>query len=259
MVILRENDWAEQMIASHSLGKKPSETLRRVARYYMDEGYSNTGTRKKLDSFLLQCEPGASLPKWSDALDYAVNRASKYDSVNIAHVDITDRELAKIDVLDSTQMRRLAFTLLCLAKYWKLIIPDSNYWVNNKDTEIMAMANISTSVQRQGMLYYNLRELGMIQFSKKVDNTNVRVCFVEDGESVLQIKDFRNLGYQYLMYRGEPYFECQNCGIVTKLNNPENKRRQKYCKECAAKIKLKQNVESAMRSRYYKKNKNVGN
>ena len=33
-IVLKENDWAEKMIQSKSLGKKPSETLRRVARYY---------------------------------------------------------------------------------------------------------------------------------------------------------------------------------------------------------------------------------
>ena len=38
-IVLKENDWAEKMIQSKSLGKKPSETLRRIARYYIDNGY----------------------------------------------------------------------------------------------------------------------------------------------------------------------------------------------------------------------------
>ena len=113
----------------------------------------------------------------------------------------------------------------------------------------MALANINTSIKRQGLMYWTLREAGMVQFSKKVDNTNVKVCFVEDGETILHITDFRNLGYQYLMYHGEPYFECANCGITTKISNPDNKRRQKYCNECAAKIHLQQRVASVMRHR----------
>ena len=248
-VVLKENEWAHDMIQSSDLGKKPSETLRRVARYYLDSGCSPADTRKRLDSFLIRCEPTSSLPKWSDALDYAVSRAVKYESIDIDSIDITDAEMQKIDSLDGKQIKRLAFTLLCLAKYWKIVIPDSDYWVNNKDTEIMALANINTSVKRQGLMYWTLREAGMVQFSKKVDNTNVKVCFVEDGETILHITDFRNLGYQYLMYHGEPYFECANCGITTKISNPTNRRGQKYCSECATKIHLQQKVASVMRRR----------
>lgn len=246
-VVLKENEWAQDMIRSSDLGKKPSETLRRVARYYLDKGCSTADTRKRLDSFLIRCEPTSSIPKWSDALDYAVSRAAKYESIDIDSINITDTEMRRIDALDGKQMKRLAFTLLCLAKYWKIVIPDGDYWVNNKDTEIMALANINTSVKRQGLMYWTLREAGMVQFSKKVDNTNVKVCFVEDGEVVLHITDFRNLGYQYLMYHGEPYFVCANCGITAKLDNPGVGRKQRYCKKCAAEIAMQQKINSAMR------------
>lgn len=248
-VVLKEDEWAHDMIQSNDLGKKPSETLRRVARYYLDSGYSPIDTRKRLDSFLIRCEPTFSLPKWSDALDYAVSKAIKYKSIDIDSIDITNSEMDRIDALDGKQIKRLAFTLLCLAKYWKVVIPDGDYWVNNKDSEIMALANINTSIKRQGLMYWTLRENGMVRFSKKVDNTNVRVCFVEDGEVVLQITDFRNLGYQYLMYHGEPYFECASCGLTTKYNNRSRTGGQKYCNDCAVKISLRQRVEATMRHR----------
>lgn len=248
-VVLRENDWAEQMIESHSLGKKPSETLRRVARYYMDKGYTTKEARARLESYILRCDPVLSIPKWSDTLDFAISRATKTASIDIQSIDITDAEMKRIDALSGKQIKRLAFTLLCLAKYWKIVIPGCDYWVNNKDSEIMALANINTSIKRQSLMYWTLREEGMIQFSRKVDNTNVKVCFVEEGDVVLHITDFRNLGYQYLMYHGEPYFECSCCGITTKLNNPDNRRRQKYCTECATRMRLKQNVEAVMRYR----------
>lgn len=248
-IVLKEHEWAENMIRSKSLGKKPSETLSRVARYYIDKGYNKKDTRNFLDTFLIQCEPTSSLPKWSDALDYALSRALRYEAVDIEGIDITKPEMDKIDALEGKQIKRLAFTLLCLAKYWKIILPLGDYWVNNKDNEIMAMANINTSIKRQGAMYWSLRECGMIQFSKKVDNTNVRVCFVEDGETVIRITDFRNLGYQYLKYHGEPYFECENCGLTTKINEPNRGRRQKYCRDCAVAINTQQRVNSVMRRR----------
>jgi len=98
-------------------------------------------------------------------------------------------------------------------------------------------------------MYATLRDTGLIQFSKKVDNTNVRVCFAEDGDVAMTITDLRNLGYQYLKYHGEPYFECTNCGITVKIDEPTKGRKQKYCKECAVEIKTKQNVNAVMRHR----------
>lgn len=248
-IILKENEWAEQMIQSRTLGKKPSETLCRVARYYLDNGYTKKEVRNKLDTFLIQCEPTASLTKWSDSLDYAVNKACKYKAIDIEYIEITDSEMEKIYDLKSKQIQRLAFTLLCLAKYWQIVIPNGDYWVNNKDNEIMALANINTSIKRQSLMYWTLREAGMIQFSRKIDNTNVKVCFAEEGNVVCRVSDFRNLGYQYLKYRGEPYFECQNCGITTKYNDPLKGRKQKYCKTCASEIAVQQRVNAVMRQR----------
>lgn len=252
MIVLNEHEWAEEMIAARSLGKKPFETLYRIARYYIDNGIPKGQVRKMLDMFLIQCDPTASIPKWTATMDAAMARALKYDAVDIKSIDITQPELDRINMLDGKQIKRLAFTLLCLAKYWDNISKNKDHWVNNKDCDIMRMANINTSIKRQSLMYFNLNAAGLIQFSKKVDNTNVRVCFIQDGEPVIHITDFRNLGYQYLKYLGEPYFECGNCGITTKYDHPNNKNsrwKQKYCKTCAAEIDMQQRVNSVMRLR----------
>lgn len=65
----------------------------------------------------------------------------------------------------------------------------------------------------------------------------------------MRVSDFRNLGYQYMKYHGEPYFECTNCGITEKIKNPSSGRPPKYCPQCAAEIRTKQNVNSVMRRR----------
>lgn len=248
-IVLNEHEWARDMIESRSLGAKPFETLSRVAKYYIDKDYSKKEVRGMLDTFLLQCEPTASLPKWSETLDYAVARALKYDAIKIDGIEITKPEMERIDALEGKQIRRLAFTLLCLAKYWDIVNPQGDHWVNSKDSEIMRMANINTSIKRQSLMYFNLNEVGMVQFSKKVDNTNVRVCFITPGETTMVVTDFRNLGYQYLKYHGEPYFECQNCGITVKNENTTG-RKPKYCRECAVEIHMQQTVNSVMRQRY---------
>ena len=247
-IVLNEHEWAQEKIESRSLGTKPFETLSRVAKYYIDKNYSKKETRDILDTFLLQCDPTVSLPKWSETLDYAVLRALKCNAVKIDGVEITKPEINRIDSLEGIQVRRLAFTLLCLAKYWDIVNPQGDHWVNSKDSDIMRMANINTSIKRQSLMYHTLNEAGMIQFSKKVDNTNVRVRFITQGDVALTITDFRNLGYQYLRYHGEPYLECQNCGITVKSKNTIG-RKQKYCKECASDMYIKQTVNSVMRQR----------
>lgn len=253
-IVLNEHEWAEEMILSHSLGKKPFETLTRVARYYLDNGNDKKATRMLLDAFILQCDPSASVPKWSNTLDFALSRALKVKAVQVDNISITKSEMAKISALKGKQIKRLAFTLLCLSKYWDIANPNGDHWVNNRDSEIMSMANINTSIKRQSLMYHELKEAGLIQFSKKVDNTNVRVCFSDNSETALKINDFRNLGYQYVMACGsDDYFVCENCGMVTKrkAQQPDSLKRigrpQKYCNGCAVKIKMMQNVNSAMR------------
>lgn len=250
-IVLNEHYYAEQAIQNRSIGKKPSETLRRVARYYIDtcSGVSRNDIHKKLELFLLQCDPCISIPKWSDIIDYTTEWAFKHDAIIINSIIITKPEMYVIDRLPSMQLRRLAFTLLCLSKYWNIANKQNDSWVNTKDNEIMAFANINTSIRRQCAMYASLKNLGLIQTSKKIDNTNVKVCFETNGDTAMVITDLRNLGYQYLKYCGEPYFECENCGIVTKMQEPRRGRKQKYCRECATEIRTKQNVNAVMRKR----------
>lgn len=248
-IVLNEREWAIDMVDRSDIGKKPSETLRRVARVYIDDGMRVDAIRKKLSDFIIRSDPGANPFSWDDAISRAIASAQKYPAIHIDEITVSKTEIAKIDALSGKQVRRLAFTLLCLAKYWNIVRGTDDCWVNNRDNEIMQMANINTSIKRQSLMYYTLKESGMVQFSKMVDNTNVKVCFADSGKPELTITDFRNLGYQYLMYHGEPYFTCQNCGVVTRMPDAHNVRRQKYCKECAAEIAMQQKINSVMRHR----------
>ncbi len=248
-IVLNEYEWAEDRINTHDLGKKPAETLKRVAKYYYANQYSKREVRKMLDTFLHQCDPSASLTNWSNTLDRIVKRVDKYPIIRMDGVDVSVKEMECIEKLDGTQLRRLSFTLLCVAKYWDAVSVENNHWVNTEDREIMQMANIGTSIKRQSMMFAALKDAGMIQFSRKIDNLNVRVVFIEDGETAIHIQDFRNLGYQYLKYYGGMYFDCENCGLTVKMQEPSRGRKQKYCPCCAVEMKTRQSVNSVMRRR----------
>ena len=253
-IVLNEYEWAERMVNNHELGKKPIETLSRVAKYYYENKYSKKEVRKLLDSFLTQCDPSASLVHWSDTLDKVAKNVGKFPLIRLDGVNITHKELERIETLGGKQVRRLAFTLLCVAKYWDAVSESNNHWVNSPDKEIMQMANINTSIKRQSLMFSELRDAGFIKFSKKIDNLNVQVLFIEPGETAIHIQDFRNIGYQYLKYYGDPYFDCVNCGITVKIQEPARGRRQKYCPSCAVELHTKQKVDSVMRRRNALKN-----
>jgi hypothetical protein len=257
-IVLNEYDWVEQAIRDRSLGKEPLKTLSRVSKYYYAMGYSKVEIRKMLDTFLVQCDPTTSLVKWSSSLDKLAKSADKYPMIRLDGVAVTKAELERIAALDSVMARKLAFTLLCVAKYWNAAMEHNDSWVNTEDREIMKMANVSTSVKRQSLLYGQLRDAGLLRFSKRIDNLNVQVLFLEEGETALYVRDFRNLGYQYLWYYGGPYFACACCGITGRLQSPSAGRTQKYCKECAENIRAQQNIASVMRHRAVEKSAVVG-
>lgn len=239
--ILNEHEWARDMIESRSLGKRPFETLCRVARYYIDEGYRKDEVRRLIETFLLQCKPDASPTLWMDTLDRAVSCAVKRPAVIIDKLVVTKPELDVIDRLSGVQVQRLAFTLLCLAKYYDAVNPRANHWVCADDHDIMAMANIKNPIRRQCELYRQLKEAGLISFSKRIDNTNVCVLFISNGETAMEISDLRNLGNQYLFMKGVPgYFRCTNCGTISRsMKRSVDKRvidkrgnATKWCVEC---------------------------
>lgn len=181
-----------------------------------------------------------------------MKQALKREAIDIDFIPVTKNELEVIGRIKGKQLKRLAFTLLCLAKYWNTVNEGNDFWVHDANNEIMTMANIKTSSKRQGLLFRSLYDDGLIRFSKKITNTDVRVNFADDSDTEMEITDFRNLGYQYLMHNGEPFFECECCGIVTKYDNPNVGRRQKYCKSCAKDIAIQQRVNAAMRGKILK-------
>lgn len=200
---------------------------------------------------MAECDPGIILIDWDAAIERAIKSAKKNELIILDHITITKAEMDKIDSLSGRQLKRLAFTLLCVAKFYREISESQGMWVNTPDKEIMKMANINTSIKRQCAMFAELRDAGLIRFSNRVDNTSVEVLFAEDGEGVMEIHDYRNLGYQYLMFHGEDYFVCEECGITERAAAKTNNRgrRKKYCPNCAARVRMKQNVDSVMRGR----------
>lgn len=232
-VVLNEKECAMEALQRCVLDTKPSETLGRVAKYYRAEGYRRSEIHSMLESFMLKCDPAINIVKWQDAIDRHIKDAERFPLIELDGVPVTQSELDVCNGLAGKQMRRLMFTLICLAKFYNAVSEKNNNWVNSPDKEIFKMANVVTPIKRQSLMLNDLRETELIRFSRRVDNININVCCIDNtGDPVLVITDYRNLGYQYMRYCGEPYFECASCGIVIKSTGNNHK----YCSECAADI-----------------------
>lgn len=242
-IILNEYDYAENLISSHSLGSTPGESLFVVAKYCYATGKTKKETERFLEEYLLRCDPNINLHNWTKIIDSCVKSAKKSKMLELDGVSITQKELDICRSLDGALLQRLMFTLICIAKFYYYAYGTVDGWVNRKNGEIFSSANIVISSKKQNELFYTLYKAGLIRYSKKVDNLNVAVCELDfDGDPAYTVTDYRNLGNQYRMLLGEPYFVCSECGITIR----KTANNQKYCPVCADVVN-----KAKIRDRYY--------
>lgn len=240
-IVLNEKEWAKKAIDSLSLGKDPYTTIVRVAKYYKSDGYKKSEVRRKVEDFMIRCQPRLSLTQWDEAITSAVLAAEQYPPLELAGIMVTEPEIRAIEQLQGVIQQKLMFTLVCLARYGNAARSNNGNWVNTEQRDIFAMSNITMTHKRQCLAINDLWQAGYIGYSCLVDNTNLNIKIIQDGEGALFVDDFRNLGNQYMRYQGGSFFECEGCGLVLKMTNP--KAHQKYCRDCAAEIKAAQDTD----------------
>lgn len=232
-IVTNEREYAELALLNLDLGEHPTETLTCVAKLYKAQGFSRNDIQNRLGTFLVRCDPQANIVKWQDTLARIVKTAFKYPMIEINSVPVMKSEIDLCKTIRSVQRQRLLFTLICLARLANMIKPENNNWVNRNDKEIFTLANVKTVQTKQSLLLNDLMIAGLISFSKKVDNINIRVeCIDNDGEIAFEVSDFRNVGNQYMKHVKGNYIECQSCGLVV----PRTGNRQKYCTKCAGEV-----------------------
>lgn len=176
--------------------------------------------------------------KWESTIYKYVKGAKKYNMVQIDNVGVTQQELDIISSIPERRLRKLLFTLICLAKFYDKRADTTNGWVSTEYKDIFRMAHLFVTQKVQAKLLSELYNLGMISFGNKITNLSIRVNILDyQNEPVWMIDDFRDLGNEYV-FRTEnlELIKCKSCGLVIK----RNKNVQKYCPECAKKIQAQQ-------------------
>lgn len=226
-IVMNEIKCAKDALETHDLGKYPTSTLTYLAKYYREYGNGWNDITDRLGKFILECDSSVSLVKWEPRIRKAISAAKKYPPIVIPEIVVTKPEMEAISKIKGMCPRRLAFTLLCLSKYYDKMANNESHWVFMPHSDIMRIANIKQSVARQCEMIRQLKTEGYIDTDKRVDRNNIKVLFNNDGESAVSITDFRNLGYQYMLSIGDvKYFKCANCGITERYIYKEVGRKQ---------------------------------
>ena len=244
-IIVDEKSWAEDVLSGNLKPTSQMLALVILGKYYIEKGDSTTALRKDLEGYLSNNGYHPESIVSQGMIDKAIVSAKKAKLFIMTPIHIKAEELAKIDSLKNAQARRLAFTLLCLSRYFDQRYESGEGWVTIEDCKIMQMANIKTSIERQTILYNQLAEARMVRFAHKVDDCKMQVIFRGGKDDILEIKDLRNLGYQYMALTQDGFHRCVNCGLTFKTppKDTPRGRKIKYCEDCAKKIAIRQRVE----------------
>lgn len=245
-IILDEKAWCESVLSRLSLGLHPADTVYRMARYYYSLGYTKKDIQGLLTEFLIRCDSMVNIVRWQNTIEKAAKTSDKRPLIKVDFIPITKREMDEIGKIDGIIMKKVMFSLLCLAKYGNAVSNNNNNWVNFENGDIFKVAGVNINCNRQCHILNSLWKDGYIGFSRIVDNTHVYVRIVDYmSDEVMRITDFRNLGNQYMSHVGDGYFECVNCGLVIKRHN----NKSKYCRSCANDMKII-NTVNGRKARY---------
>ena len=235
-IVLNEVKQAEEIINTGEIGNKPSATLFLLAKYcrkYLN--YSSKDTVKYLDKFMSKYYINYNSVLWEDIVENISKSANKYPIREISEIGITQSELNNIKLLNNIKYEKLIFTLLCYTKLHNLVNENNNNWSNCKIPELFKISRVNVKYKNDKMFMLNdiknkllfdtidnkgnNIKIPLISFSKKNDNKNIKLNFIDTSNKyVLLISDFRELGYEYLLYKGGDYSRCETCNVLFKQN-----------------------------------------
>lgn len=230
-LVLNEVAKAEYIIDTGELGTKPGSSIFLIARYYKQIKHMRVkDIVGSIHNIMEQTYPGYIRSNWEDTIEAAAKQAGKRPLVSIGSIPVTEAEISTVDALQNIKHRRLAFTMIVIAKYYNLVHTENNNWINLDPKRVFGMACVQASKADQALMYSQLTKCGIIAYSRKTGNVNARVlCLQPDSPVALEVTDLRCVGNDYMMFHCKRYSVCLRCGVTFKQNKQNNR---KYCKEC---------------------------
>lgn len=243
-MIIDEYHYVKEIIESK---QKPKEVSIKkliiyiIKYYYSEHKYNNINNYKrfvfdKLSEFNL--DSGYYRESLYDHFVGLMCKKVLKNQINIElanpiEVYLTKNEVNIIKSLPSEREQKLLFTMYVLAKTRN----NSKGWINYSLKEIFQYANINVKRSEKILMINDLRALGAITTSMSYKRTGFKVEYKEetdDNPREYIIKDFKNIGNQYIASIRNGWKMCECCGRLIKIKGPATK----YCNKCAYKNKL---------------------
>jgi len=241
-LILDEKHLLNKALNEGYIHKKPSITIRILAKHYLSKGMNNEQVYDIISSFLSKNYADYIPMNWHTSIKGIINKLIKskdYSLVYIENVKITKNEINKIKAINNIELERLAFTLLVYAKIYNQINDNSSNWVNERHGYIFKDAKISAEDIKQGRMIHELNKAGLIFIPLKNESINIKVEFVDnsfdESDVAITINNFKNFVYEYYKYFDPSKFiYCAECGKLIK----QTVHNKKYCDHCAKEMQL---------------------
>jgi len=240
-ILLNEKLMLEKSLNEGYIDKKITSTIKLLAKHYFSIGQSKEQVINSIENFMDKNYHNFNIADWQNTIEKSVKYVSKYKTfelLDINNVEIYKEELEVIESINNLRLEKLAFVLLVYSKIYNQMNKNDSNWVNSSLRDIFSDTKMAVGTKEQGLMINKLGDMGLVEVSKKVDCTNIKVLFTKsNGDITIEITDFRDFVLEYLKYKGENIIYCEKCNIPLSPSNNKNI----YCKECAKKVKNEQN------------------
>ncbi len=247
-LILNEKKVADEIIKNNNMIEQPFNCINILIKYYylQNRDVTKLDLLYKILGDLDRCM-GDKYKKsqWEDSvtkkIDIFFKGIKKYgdENVKLSEIDniaITKEECCRIKEIENKKIQKVMFIMLVYSKATNKLNSNDSYWFNQSITNIMKEAKITNKNEKTSILYY-LNSNGYITDNARIDRIGFRVNYAyEESESEIVITDFDECIHYWLMYMGERWKRCSECGKWIRINGRKDNRK-KYCKECSKKIK----------------------
>lgn len=242
---MNEQAYIDKLKAIGNLGEDIGYTVSLLAKSYFTEGDDINTARNRLEEDIAKYEPELSKKQSKVFIENALKLSNNHELIKVNEILITQMEMNCIMNIESdnkafktSSLRRLAFTLLCFAKFEMAKNKGNDLWINYNLNRIYKAAKLTGRSESQNNMYlHELYNKGLVKFAPHKNGIGVRVNFVDEDENensniVVRIKDINYAGDYFLQYCGKKYIECKSCGkpiLKTTVN-------LLYCKDCSVMI-----------------------
>lgn len=252
-IVMNETDYINKLKDKGNLGKDVGYAVGLLAKYYRSKGDDVKAIKQKLKADLQKYEPLLKNKQRDTYIDNAIKSVDKRLLNNINEIPVTQKEIDVImgiaacsNGFKPASMRRLAFALLCFAKF-ELARGKSEAWINCDLRLIYKAAGLAGfSNSRCNLCLHELYKKGLVQLGSGVGNLSVKVTFADNSENskpVIRVRDINYAKDYFKQYMGANYINCRNCGrLIYKSNN-----RIMYCPDCRVIINREKTLQRIMK------------